>query len=292
MIDAARATSAAPTYFKPVRLLGRLLVDGGYGETNNPSEAAYEHYFWEGLKPKSQYENIRMVNIGTGTHPKHPVDWQPEASLLDYIPLARIIGDLAKLATESEKVGKRMTMQAESARGGVGPLKFARFSANCGDIHEIDLGDWRALDHIEACTYEYLRNPEVLQQLEEFAEQLADTCRTRAQQDVPLMEPEIVISTVTKQQQGRPRITPRISLTAPATSGRHETNLDDNASVTGNLPPLTDESGRLSSDAPLTPIDDQRSLRGKQSEVLRSPDHGLLLGISADGGSFQNDQLI
>jgi predicted acylesterase/phospholipase RssA len=40
MVDAARATAAAPTYFEPVRVAGRALVDGGVFAIN-PAMTAY-----------------------------------------------------------------------------------------------------------------------------------------------------------------------------------------------------------------------------------------------------------
>lgn len=271
VIDAAQATSAAPTYFRPVRLLDRLLVDGGYGQTNNPSEAAYEHYFWELEKPKSDYHRINMVNIGTGTDPENPTE--VKASILDYIPLARIVGDLAKLATESEKVGRRMNMQSETAKDGIGPLRFARFSANRGDIHGISLGAYKALQHIEESTDEYLADPEVLRRLDEFAEQLAETCRTRDQQDTPVTEPQVVISTITERA-GKTQITPQITFTAASEDeGKVTDGQDENGSVTGNLPALTDESARASVDSPRTPADDgQIPLEDHQSEGSKSPE--------------------
>ncbi|KAJ9652360.1 hypothetical protein H2198_008399 [Neophaeococcomyces mojaviensis] len=45
VVDPARATHAAPTYFNLVETIGKLLVDGGFNLANNPSKAAWDHYF-------------------------------------------------------------------------------------------------------------------------------------------------------------------------------------------------------------------------------------------------------
>lgn len=67
--DAARATSAAPTYFKPARIDNltsrktETLVDGGMF-ANDPALCAYV----EGLKMWGNEVDIVVVSIGTGVH--------------------------------------------------------------------------------------------------------------------------------------------------------------------------------------------------------------------------------
>jgi predicted acylesterase/phospholipase RssA len=58
MVDAAHATSAAPTYFEPVRLDGATLIDGGVFATN-PSLVAYAE-----LGGKLDL----LLSLGTGEH--------------------------------------------------------------------------------------------------------------------------------------------------------------------------------------------------------------------------------
>jgi len=58
MVDAAHATSAAPTYFEPVRLDGATLIDGGVFATN-PSLVAYAE-----LRGKLDL----LLSLGTGEH--------------------------------------------------------------------------------------------------------------------------------------------------------------------------------------------------------------------------------
>jgi patatin-like phospholipase/acyl hydrolase len=58
MVDAAHATSAAPTYFEPVRLGPRTLVDGGVFAIN-PAVFAY-------VEARAQPE--LLLSLGTGSH--------------------------------------------------------------------------------------------------------------------------------------------------------------------------------------------------------------------------------
>jgi predicted acylesterase/phospholipase RssA len=58
MVDAAHATSAAPTYFEPVRLDGACLIDGGVFATN-PALVAYAE-----LRGKLDL----LLSLGTGEH--------------------------------------------------------------------------------------------------------------------------------------------------------------------------------------------------------------------------------
>jgi len=65
MRRAARATSAAPTYFEPARVAvgsrQRVLVDGGVF-ANNPAVSAYAE-----ARKRYPDEEIRVVSVGTGT---------------------------------------------------------------------------------------------------------------------------------------------------------------------------------------------------------------------------------
>ncbi len=56
MVDAAHATSAAPTYFEPVRLGARTLIDGGVFAIN-PAVFAY-----------AEGETELLLSLGTGSH--------------------------------------------------------------------------------------------------------------------------------------------------------------------------------------------------------------------------------
>lgn len=82
LADAARATSAAPTYFEPAKVMSlsknpvrRALVDGGIF-ANNPSVCAYV----EAIRQKGPNDEILMVSLGTGVATRKiayedAVDW-------------------------------------------------------------------------------------------------------------------------------------------------------------------------------------------------------------------------
>lgn len=65
--DAARATSAAPTYFKPYVLGDRAWVDGGL-VANNPADCALV----EAIRLWGGKERIHIVSIGCGVQPEEP----------------------------------------------------------------------------------------------------------------------------------------------------------------------------------------------------------------------------
>jgi patatin-like phospholipase/acyl hydrolase len=66
MVDAARATAAAPTYFEPVRVAGRALIDGGVFAIN-PAMVAYAEVAGEPLDI--------IASLGTGEHTRRlPLD--------------------------------------------------------------------------------------------------------------------------------------------------------------------------------------------------------------------------
>ena len=59
MVEAARATSAAPTYFEPIRVAGRALIDGGVFAIN-PAMTAYAEVADEPVDV--------LASLGTGEH--------------------------------------------------------------------------------------------------------------------------------------------------------------------------------------------------------------------------------
>jgi predicted acylesterase/phospholipase RssA len=64
LVDVARATAAAPTYFEPIRVRGRALIDGGVFAAN-PSLVAYV----EALRAGEEVTLLASLGTGTGTEP-------------------------------------------------------------------------------------------------------------------------------------------------------------------------------------------------------------------------------
>ena len=174
MADAGRATSAAPTFFDPVRIMKKILVDGGYGETNNPSQDAWRHY--NEVKEILRGDRVRWVNIGTGTSNDEAVppkrEWK-DLLLPNYVQnIMHTIRDLEKIATDSEKTGVSMQLISNMDRS---QLDFTRFSATNG-VHAIALDDYRTIENkeLERLTKEYLDDHEVADGLRALARSLAN----------------------------------------------------------------------------------------------------------------------
>lgn len=157
-----------------------MFVDGGYGETNNPSWEGRVHY--ERNHSLRSDQELVMINVGTGTLP-HGADeaklrqrpWWARFLPNGLIEAFGLISDLVKMATESEKVGQKMEYLADSHPE---QLFFKRFSADTG-IHNIQLDDWQAVagpegsSLIEVKTEAYLQG-QVQDSMEVAAEKLTE----------------------------------------------------------------------------------------------------------------------
>lgn len=194
--EAARATSAAPTYFPVLKIGDRYLQDGGM-EFNNPSFAIYSHYKESsditnarGMQKVSQttasstrrhgdlnFLRVRMVNLGTGTKSLSFTP-PPNSRFVKLVPgfirmsifLKR---SLLKCAVDSEKIANVMNILAESTgAGGDTEVKYKRFSADTG-VCFIVLDDYKALENIESLTRQYLDRPEVQEDLKGVGEEIA-----------------------------------------------------------------------------------------------------------------------
>lgn len=178
---AARATSAAPAYFKPMTIQGRPFVDGGYGETNNPSWAAWLHY--KQNHHVSSEQTLVMINIGTGTCSVVDANPQKQRRPLwtklipnGIVSALGLMADLSKMATESEGPTSRLWYIAQTSPE---QLFLERFSADTG-IDTIKLDDWQSATSsdkpsvVEIKTEAYLDKREVRGRLKRAARALAD----------------------------------------------------------------------------------------------------------------------
>jgi len=195
--DAGRATSAAPTYFPEVKWNNKILVDGGFGHTNNPSQAAWNHYDKRRFVD-TERDFVNFVNIGTGTStsseqesPEQERPAPPRSVMSRFIPAPlgrayRLLRDLGKIATDSEEVAKGMRMMAKASaytdptapQGKSHRICFERFSADT-DVHRVKFDDHSALDHLVQQTTAYLAKPEVDRKLHGMAIRLANSCFQR-----------------------------------------------------------------------------------------------------------------
>lgn len=136
----ARATSAATTLFKPIRVGrdGVEFVDAGFGY-NNPCEVLVD----EAQRQFPERRSMRVLSIGTG--------------LGDVVAIGNtrvsIITALKNMATSSKKVAASL----DDRYGGSG--QYYRFNVDQG-LRDITLSDWEKASTISAHTRNYLRDNE------------------------------------------------------------------------------------------------------------------------------------
>jgi hypothetical protein len=231
--DAARATSAAPTYFKEKKVGKKVLVDGGYGETNNPSLNAYRHYLFnpQNAPELTSSDDIQWVNIGTGTWPKNaPPPTQPWLRYL--LPEAantmlNSVRDLMAIATECETTADHMRTYERIQE----QFTFWRFSADTG-LHTIALDRHDELEKIEQRTIEYLQKKSVEEELEQVAARLREGIQLRRQEEETArmlrveheyLEPRRSTSAASRETRDRSSSTRHISpCPVPSASGTSE----------------------------------------------------------------------
>ncbi|KZS94755.1 FabD/lysophospholipase-like protein [Sistotremastrum niveocremeum HHB9708] len=145
--EAARATSAAPTFFKHI-VIGEPgtqepYIDGGMGR-NNPTaqllqEAAIEF-------PGQEIGCI--VSIGTG---KGETIRIPKPSLFQRVLPLDIVTAMRGMATDSERTAEEVARRFEGM-----PEKYFRFNVEQG-MQDVGLSHWERLDEVTAHTRQYLQ---------------------------------------------------------------------------------------------------------------------------------------
>ena len=185
--DAARATSAAPTFFPVMRIQDRYFIDGGLGN-NNPSFAIYYHYTGsqrlQSTRPAASApafsphgdldcSRVRFTNIGTGAKPEEvePGKRDRLASLIpSFIRKGVFLKEtLAEIAANAENPADMMRMF-----GTVDKDKFAyeRFDADHG-VSNIRLDNYKALGEIRQKTQQYLEEQETQKLLADVGSAIA-----------------------------------------------------------------------------------------------------------------------
>ena len=189
--EAARATSAAPTFF-PVQKIGdRYFVDGGM-EHNNPSFAIYNHCskldrvtasretsnLPQAASAAAHHDDlnfslVRFVNLGTGTKSE---DLQPRQRdrLAAFVPAIIkmtlfLKRTLTEFAVSSEIMAQSMRILAQASSGKV---RYERFSADNGVCY-IKMDKYKELGRISDLTRDYLENTATQAELERVGEEIA-----------------------------------------------------------------------------------------------------------------------
>lgn len=141
--QAARATSAATTFFNPVSIEGMKFVDGALG-ANNPVDQVEEEAMeiWCPSSGNLQPLVKCFISIGTGKLPAYNIDDRVD----------KLIGALAKMATDAEKIAeastKRWRQHFEQGR-------YFRFNVEHG-LQNVGMKEYRKRREIQAATDKYL----------------------------------------------------------------------------------------------------------------------------------------
>jgi predicted acylesterase/phospholipase RssA len=154
--EVARATSASPTYFKPVMLEARkrTYIDGS-SKFPNPVRLLYREA--RDIWPDSE---VMIISIGTGGAPRSNFS----GSLRDAFEAN------ARMSTDAEMTADDFGRQfvATSSR-----TSYYRFNAH-NSLEDVGLEEWRAYGAVEAATRAYLTHGNVEYSLSECIHQLSE----------------------------------------------------------------------------------------------------------------------
>ncbi|KAI1094217.1 hypothetical protein F5B19DRAFT_490645 [Rostrohypoxylon terebratum] len=149
--EAARATSAAATFFDPITIGRQTFVDGATGN-NNPIRQVLDEakLIWPGAVSLGRIQCI--VSVGTGV-----------PSLEDFGDnLKELVATLKRIATDTEEIERRFYRDHKDL--GLGN-KYFRFNVDRG-LSDVALGAFEHIDTIETAAENYLRNDRVKESVE------------------------------------------------------------------------------------------------------------------------------
>ena len=194
--EAARATSAAPTYFPFQKIGNRYFVDGGM-EYNNPSEFIFEHYTEFDLASASRgragnvaeaergarhahldLSRVRFINLGTGDKPKDKPPRKRDVLAEHLVPGGIRMGvflkrTLTEIAVKSEKIaGQMVTLARVSNEDSRFDVRYERFSADNGVCYK-KLDKHKELEEIERLTNDYIDHETTQDRLKALGEDIA-----------------------------------------------------------------------------------------------------------------------
>jgi len=150
--EAARATSAAPTFFKRIEI-GRKqpFIDGGLGR-NNPSQVVLEE-----AKALFGARQIGcLVSIGTG---QAGVIGIKNPGLFQQIIPTDVIEALKAITTDCEATHETMLDRFANL-----PNTYFRLNVEQG-MQGIEVSEWEKLSNVEAHTAQYMKKKEVSEKL-------------------------------------------------------------------------------------------------------------------------------
>ncbi len=147
--EAARATSAASTFFEPIQIgqHRQLFVDGALTGSNNPVRTAY-------VESRDVWPSADrlILSVGTGAAPGQAVTGN----------LLELANRLKDMVTDSEKTNRAFRMDHdEMVRNG----RLYRFNVMLG-LANVGLEEHEAISRIATYTDNYLEDPDVLDRVQ------------------------------------------------------------------------------------------------------------------------------
>jgi hypothetical protein len=161
--EAARATSAASTFFDPIKIgdLGEEFIDGGTGFNNPVDEVLNEARDIWGQETDRRIQCI--VSIGTGRPPSRKFGGNAYA----------VVVTLKALATDTQQTADNF---AKNHKNDALAGRYFRFNVSHG-LEDVGREEYKEMSTIAAATKDYLLEPEVRSVVEKCAEVLRDsTC--------------------------------------------------------------------------------------------------------------------
>jgi hypothetical protein len=164
--EAARATTAAPTYFPPATINGSEFMDGGLG-ANNPTLLSLTEVL--SREPNS---NLCIVSIGSGNLHSERMHFNSSIS--------SVIKSLRQAATDTEEAHRAVFRLAANSQN----ISYFRFNV-AQYPRDFALDDWAAIDDITVHTDSYLSNSEVRESLRRCALTIVESHRLASPRTPP-----------------------------------------------------------------------------------------------------------
>lgn len=157
--QAIRATTAAPTYFKPIVIKGVGFLDAAAGGFNDPGLVVHSQAekIWPGRKIE--------VFLSLGTGKRNQKGLMDTNILWWWLNLVRAI----KIILTSNEVTTHLIETL------LGQNTFFHFSVDDG-LGDIKITNWQMLEKFETLTNTYLENGEITQRIKSLAQKIANPC--------------------------------------------------------------------------------------------------------------------
>lgn len=188
--EAARATSAAPTYFAPIEIgppgRNNTFVDGGLG-CNNP---IYQLHLEAERLFKGSRKVACIVSLGTGQKKTNEI---AQPTFMDnFVPPFKLMNSIKRLAIDCERKAEDMDLKYRGMKD-----VYFRLNVEHG-LESTKLANWERLAAVRVHTMAYLEQPTVAERLDSIAALLAgiDTQRRTYQLSLLCKESVQLLPTV------------------------------------------------------------------------------------------------